>query len=134
MFHTSMHSYLSSRKKFGICQVVNKTRNGTEWKMLMTTHPWTTELHPRKLFVHARAEREASGQVCSLIQLETVGKQTTPYQRILELQQLSTMMMMTMQLVLQCITCCSPQVDCSSFWQLSIEEPSLPVIIIPWKC
>ena len=49
--------------------VVNKTRNGTEWNGMekvnktrngtaesaqsTPTHPWLTELHPRKLFVHA---------------------------------------------------------------------------------
>ena len=50
-------------------KVVNKTRNGTEWNGMekvnktrngtaesarsTPTHPWPTELHPRKLFVHA---------------------------------------------------------------------------------
>ena len=49
--------------------VVNKTQNGTEWNGMekvnktrngtaesaqsTPTHPWPTELHPRKLFVHA---------------------------------------------------------------------------------
>ena len=54
-------------------QVVNKTRNGTEWNGMekvnktrngtaesaqsTPTHPWPTELHPRKLFVHAESTR-----------------------------------------------------------------------------
>ena len=33
---------------------VNKTRNGTAESAQSTpTHPWPTELHPRKLFVHS---------------------------------------------------------------------------------
>ena len=52
-----------------ITRVVNKTRNGTEWNGMervnktrnrtaesaqsTPTHPWPTELHPCKLFVHA---------------------------------------------------------------------------------
>ena len=57
--------------------VVNKTRNGTEWNGMENVnktrngtaesaqstpmHPWPTELHPRKLFVHECAERGANG-------------------------------------------------------------------------
>ena len=38
---------------------VNKTRNATAESAQSTpTHPWLTELHPRKLFMHACAERE----------------------------------------------------------------------------
>ena len=60
-----------------VSAVVNKTRNGTEWNGIKKvnktrngtaelaqstpTHPWPTELHPRKLFVHVCVKREASG-------------------------------------------------------------------------
>ena len=54
-------------------RVINKTRNGMEWNGMekvnktqngtaelaqsTPTHPWPTELHPRKLFVHAESTR-----------------------------------------------------------------------------
>ena len=78
---------------------VNKTRNGTAESAQSTpTYPWPTELHPRKLFVHACAEGDASGQICSLIQLETDGKQTTctiPAHTKRDATAQNTMMMMT---------------------------------------
>ena len=85
--------------------VVNKTRNGTEWNGMekvdktrngtaelaqsTPTHPWPTELRPRKLFVHAEVFSRNGWKADYSIPAH-----------ILELslmRQLSTMMMMTIQ-------------------------------------
>ena len=67
---------------------VNKTWNGTAESAQSTpTHPWPTELHPRKLFVHACSERERlADRFAHSFSWKQMGSRLhAPYQRVLEL-------------------------------------------------
>ena len=83
----SPHGHFSMASSHCILRVVNKTRNGTEWNGMekvnktrngtaesaqsTPTHPWPTELHPRKLFVHAeRLLTRLAGNGCMVRQAD----------------------------------------------------------------
>ena len=96
---------------------VNKTRNGTAESAQSTpTHPWLTELHPRKLFVHT----ERGWRIGLPTHLAGNGWEADYTNS-----------------VLQCISCCFPQ-EVKTVLILTTKEPyqslyTLEMLLLLWR-